>query len=304
MTATVNTTQVDLKPQKEEEVRRGVVFLHSLAFVIGFGFIFTLLGSAAGLLGNSLFSYLPTLQKAGAVLLLIFGLITLGVFRWAIDMLTATEALKKNPAAGGLVSVLSFFNALMYTEKRVTEMHSVKSGLGYVSSFLMGVSFSAGWVPCVGPILASILFIASDGATASQGAILLAIYSLGLGIPFLITGAAFGSATKFLRRMNRHMGIVSIISGLFLILVAYFLWFDRLGALTQYFAFLNEWVFIAEERFASAVGESSISITDVNVVSSAPIALVAGVISFISPCVLPLVPAYIGYLSGASLNNS
>lgn len=304
MTVTVNTSTSDVKPTEEGAVSRRTVFLHSLSFVIGFGFIFTLLGSAAGLLGNSLFSYLPMIQKIGAVLLLIFGLITMGVFRWAINKITAATALTSNPAAAGLVAVLSFMNALMYTEKRVTEMHSVKGGLGYVSSFLMGVSFSAGWVPCVGPILASILFIASDSATASQGAILLAIYSLGLGIPFLITGAAFGSATKVLRSMNRHLSIVSIISGFFLILVAYLLWFDKLGALTQYFAFLNEWVFLAEEWFSGLVGESSISISNVNVVSSAPIALVAGIISFISPCVLPLVPAYIGYLSGASLNNS
>lgn len=304
MTATVDTTIPSIQPASEDAVSRRAVFMHSLAFVFGFGFIFTLLGSAAGLLGNSLLGYLPTIQKVGAVMLLIFGLITLGVFRWAIDKIKAGTDIKSNPAASILVSILSFFNALMYTEKRVTEMHSVKSGLGYVSSFLMGVSFSAGWVPCVGPILASILFIASDSATASQGAILLAIYSLGLGIPFLITGAAFGSATKFLRRMNRHLSIVSIISGLFLIWVAYLLWFDQLGSLTQYFSFLNEWVFLAEEWFSSSVGESSISISNVNVVTSAPIAFVAGIISFISPCVLPLVPAYIGYLSGASLNNS
>lgn len=304
MTANVNTAPPNVNPIAEDAVSRLTIFLHSLAFVVGFGFIFTLLGSAAGLLGNSLFAYLPTMQRVGAILLLIFGLITIGAFRWMIDRITAATDLKNNPAASALVSVLSFLNALMYTEKRVTEMHSVKSGMGYVSSFLMGVSFSAGWVPCVGPILASILFIASDGATASQGAILLAIYSLGLGIPFLITGAAFGSATKLLRRMNRHLGIVSFISGFFLIFVAYLLWFDKLGTLTQYFFFLNEWVFLAEERFASLVGESSISISNVNVISSAPIALVAGIISFISPCVLPLVPAYIGYLSGASLNNS
>lgn len=295
-------SESNAKPGPDDGVKRSTIFLHSLSFVFGFAFIFTLLGSAAGLLGNSLQQYLPWIQKTGAILLLIFGLITLGVFRWLIDKITASANLKSNPAAAGLVGVLSFFNSLMYTEKRVTDMHSVKTGMGYVSSFLMGVSFSAGWVPCVGPILASILFIASDSATASQGAILLAVYSLGLGIPFLITGAAFGSATKFLRRVNQQLGIVSVISGFFLILIAYLLWTDSLGSIVQYFGFLSEWVYIAEEHFSSAVGESSISISNVNVAASAPIAFVAGIISFISPCVLPLVPAYIGYLSGASLN--
>lgn len=297
-----STPKPDPKPVAEEEVKRSTIFLHSLSFVVGFAFVFTLLGSAAGLLGNSLLQYLPWIQRIGAILLLIFGLITLGVFRWLIDKITSAPSMKGNPAADVLVGILSFFNSLMYTERRVTDMHSVKTGMGYASSFLMGVSFSAGWVPCVGPILASILFLASDSATASQGAILLAVYSLGLGIPFLITGAAFGSATKFLRRVNQQLGIVSMISGFFLILIAYLLWTDSLGSLVQYFGFLNEWVYIAEERFSSAVGESSISITNVNVLASAPIAFVAGIISFISPCVLPLVPAYIGYLSGASLN--
>jgi cytochrome c-type biogenesis protein len=191
----------------------------------------------------------------------------------------------------------------LYTEKRVTEMHQVNRGWGYMSSFFMGVSFSAGWVPCVGPILASILFLASDSATATQGAILLAIYSLGLGIPFLLTGAAFGSATKLLRRLNRHAGIVGIISGIFLLYVAYLLWFDQLAMLTTQFAFLNEWVFTIEDWVTASFGLESLSINNVNVLSAAPLAFIAGLISFISPCVLPLVPAYIGYLSGASLGS-
>ena len=73
-----------------------------------------------------------------------------------------------------------------------------------MSSALLGVAFSAGWVPCIGPILASIFFLAGNSATVAQGALLLAIYSLGLGIPFLITGAAFAATTNFLRKLNRH----------------------------------------------------------------------------------------------------
>ena len=139
-----------------------ITFTHAVAFVLGFGLVFTLLGSAAGLLGYRLTVYLPYLQKGGAILLVIFGLTTLGVFRWAVKEISQRTDLTTNPAAAGLVDVLDFFNVLLYTERRVTEMHQVKRGWGYVSSLLMGVSFSAGWVPCVGPILASILFIASD----------------------------------------------------------------------------------------------------------------------------------------------
>ncbi|MEZ4708953.1 MAG: cytochrome c biogenesis protein CcdA [Caldilineaceae bacterium] len=286
----------------DNEVARSTIFLHALAFVFGFGLIFTLLGSAAGLLGQNLVTVLPVIQKTGAILLLIFGLTTMGAFRYVVRFINERAHLRSNPALALLVQVLDFFNTLLYTERRVTEMHNVNRGWGYLSSIFMGVSFSAGWVPCVGPILASILFLAGNGTTATQGAILLAIYSLGLGIPFLITGAAFSSATKTLRKLNRHANIVSIISGIFLLYVAKLLWFDELALLTTQFTFLNEWVVVLEDQVSALFGLGSLGIDNVNVISAAPLALIAGVISFISPCVLPLVPAYIGYLSGASLN--
>ena len=280
-------------------VSRSSTFFHSLAFVIGFGAIFTLLGSAAGLLGQSLNSYLPFIQRLGAVLLLIFGLTTLGVLGWIVNRVQANDKLAANPAVAALMDILRFLNSLMYTERRVTDLHKVKRGWGYLSSALMGVSFSAGWVPCVGPILASILFLASDSATAAQGALLLAIYSLGLGLPFLITGAAFSRATLVLRRLNRHANIVSVVSGIFLLYVGWLLWSDQLTSLTTQFAFLNQWVFLLEDSVSASVEVNSAF--SAGALSAAPLAFIAGIISFISPCVLPLIPAYIGYLSGAAL---
>jgi len=281
-------------------VSRSSTFFHSLAFVLGFGAIFTLLGSAAGLIGQNLNEFLPFIQRVGAVLLLIFGLTTLGVLGWVVRRIQGNARLAANPAVAALVDILSFFNALMYTERRVTELHKVKRGWGYMSSALMGVSFSAGWVPCVGPILASILFLASDSATAAQGALLLAIYSLGLGLPFLITGAAFSRATLLLRRLNRHANIVSVISGIFLLYVAWLLWSDQLTMLASQFAFLNQWVFLLEDSVSQTVEVNSAF--SAGALSAAPLSFVAGIISFISPCVLPLIPAYIGYLSGAALS--
>lgn len=283
-----------------KQARRSNTFLHSLAFVIGFGAVFTLLGSAAGLLGQNLNQYLPIVQRIGAILLAVFGLTTLGVLGWIVNRVQANERLASNPAIAALVDILRFLNALMYTERRVTELHKVKRGWGYLSSAMMGVSFSAGWVPCVGPILASILFLASDSATVAQGALLLAIYSLGLGLPFLITGAAFGKATSILRKLNRHANVVSVISGIFLLYVAWLLWADRLTMLTTQFAFLNEWVFLLEEALSASTGVNAAF--SAGALSAAPLAFVAGIISFISPCVLPLIPAYIGYLSGAALS--
>lgn len=287
-------------PSGRAQDRRSSTFLHSLAFVIGFGAIFTLLGSAAGFLGQNLNSYLPLIQRIGAILLAIFGLTTLGIIGWIVNRVQSNGRLIANPAVAALVDILSFLNALMYTERRVTELHKVKRGWGYLSSALMGVSFSAGWVPCVGPILASILFLASDSATVAQGALLLAIYSLGLGLPFLVTGAAFSKATAVLRRLNRHANIVSLVSGVFLLYVAWLLWADQLTMLTTQFAFLNQWVFVLEDALSTSIGvEAAFGSGALN---AAPLAFIAGIISFISPCVLPLIPAYIGYLSGAALS--
>ena len=284
-----------------EDANRLVVFAHAVMFVLGFTVVFTLLGAAGGLLGRSLNQYLPLIQKAGALLLVLFALITMGVFSWLARQVRSRFDVKTNPAAAALVSILDWFSALLYTERRVTEMHQVNRRWGFASSFLLGVSFSAGWVPCVGPILASIFFLASDSATVMQGAVLLAIYSLGLGVPFLITGLAFSRMTRVLRRLNRHAGVVSIVSGIFLLYVAYLLWFDRLATLTTRFSFLNEWVFAIEDWVSAASGTGG-DIISLSLISAGVLAFFAGLISFISPCVLPLVPAYIGFLTGAAVS--
>ncbi len=284
-------------------VSRWVTFSHAVAFVLGFSIIFTFLfGPAAVLLGQGLNVYFTILQKIGAILLFIFAMVTLGVVRWLIDWISRSANLATNPAAQALVDVLSFLNGLLYTERRVVEMHKVGRRWGYASSMLMGMSFSAGWVPCIGPILASILYLATNTATVWQGSLLLAVYSLGLGIPFLLTGLAFGQATGVLRKMNRHANIISLISGIFLLIVAWLLWSEQLQRLTTSFDFLNRFVLSLEGDLSTNLGV--VNALDPNIVSAMPLALIAGLISFISPCVLPLVPAYIGYLSGASLGSS
>ncbi|MCC6453444.1 MAG: sulfite exporter TauE/SafE family protein [Caldilineaceae bacterium] len=290
-------------PHPATTSNRGLIFLHALAFVLGFTLVFTLLGSALGLFGQRLTVYQDIFQRFGAIMLVIFGLTTLGVFRWLSHRIRQSTDLATNPAAAALVSILEFFNNLLYSEKRVTEMHKVSRKWGFLSSALLGVSFSAGWVPCIGPILSSILVMASSSARVGEGATLLAIYSLGLGIPFLITGAAFSSATTFLRRLNRHTHIVSIISGIFLFYVAYLLWSDTLVLLTARFTGLTNWLLDLEYAAVDASAAES-TVSNMTVAGGAPLAFFAGLLSFLSPCVLPLVPAYIGFLSSAAVGNS
>ncbi len=122
----------------------------------------------------------------------------------------------------------------------------------------------------------------------------MAVYSLGLGIPFLITGATFGTITPLLRWLNRYVGIVSLLSGLFLIFVGWLLFTDQLRLLSG--------VFLGRFGQGLVAIETNLSPGEVGI--SFPLAFLAGLLSFFSPCVLPLIPGYIGYLSGASLAES
>ena len=138
-------------------------------------------------------------------------------------------------------------------------------------------------------MLASIYLLASDTQTISQGAILLLVYSAGLGIPFLLTGAAFSTATGLLHRLNRHLRLISVITGFFLIAVGVLLFMDRLTAIAN----------VAMARLG--MGLAGLEVGGSSSVVTLPVAFAAGVLSFLSPCVLPLIPAYLGYLSGTAL---
>ena len=237
---------------------RRQTFLHALAFVLGFSMVFVALGASVALVGYAFHRYVVWLQRIGGLLIIIFGLSTMGLIK------------------------LPF----LYVDRRV-QMRA-KPRLGYLSSVLMGVFFSAGWIPCVGPVLAAIYLLASNTQTAGEGAMLLAAYSLGLGVPFLVTGAAFSTMTSLLRRMNRYLNVVSVVTGLFLVAIGALLLLDQFQLLTGWFT----------QRFGAGLAAAELS-GDSSGVITLPLAFVAGLLSFLSPCVLPLIPGYLGYLSGA-----
>jgi len=245
---------------------------------------------------------MPSLQKLGAILLMIFALTTLGFFRRLVGLLSAQTDGMANPATNPLIRIVDFPNQMLYTEKRVAGMNQVGRGWGYLSSMLFGVTFAAGWTPCIGPILATILFMAGDSQTVWQGAGLLAIYSLGLGIPFLLAGAMFSGMSRGLRKLNRYAGIISIISGIFMLYVAFLLWTDSLATLTTQFNYLDKWVLSAEDWISTTTGTGG-NVIGASVLTAAMLSFMGGLISFLSPCVLPLVPAYIGFLSGAAVGS-
>jgi cytochrome c-type biogenesis protein len=175
--------------EPEADKKRLPLFFHSLSFVAGFTLVFTILGASVGLLGFAIGATQALTQAIAGGLLIAFGIFLLASLK--IPWLNYEKRLA--PSAGATT--------------------------GYLRSLIIGAIFSLAWTPCVGPILGSILTLAWSSETAWQGATLLAVYSLGLGLPFLIIGAAFDSLRPLLRRIHRYSTWSYIISGLLLIAV-------------------------------------------------------------------------------------
>lgn len=156
--------------------------------------------------------------------------------------------------------------------------------LGMIGSFLIGAAFAFGWTPCIGPILSSILLLAANEETIQGGIFLLIVYSAGLGIPFLITGIALNYALSAFKAIKRNYRTVERISGGLLILIGVLIATNQFTRISAQLAV-----------FDTGIGPTGHHVTFVT-------AFLGGLLSFISPCVLPLVPAYISYISGVSLD--
>jgi len=167
--------------------KRRTLFLHSLSFVMGFTFVFTLMGALVGLAGININPNSMVVQRIVGSLLVVFGLFMLATLR--VPWLNIEKRL--SPSLG-------------------------RTG-GYLRSFLTGAVFTLAWTPCISPILGSILAIAFNTDTAWHGAYLLLVFSIGMGIPFLIIGAAFDTLVPLVKRLNRYTRWIYIISGVLLI---------------------------------------------------------------------------------------
>lgn len=157
-----------------------------------------------------------------------------------LNHLSSYDAFVPNVTTSLLIALVTLFLSrtdLFYTEKKL-EL-DVDSGTGYWRSLLFGVVFAAGWTPCVGPILTAILIVASQLETVGQGIVLLVAYTLGLGMPFLLLGLAFGPLSRWLRRANRYLGVVSLVSGGLLVLMGILIFTNGLSFLAQYGTFLD-----------------------------------------------------------------
>jgi cytochrome c-type biogenesis protein len=192
----------------DERANRWLTFSHGLAFVLGFSIVFVLLGVAASFAGGLLYDLRYWLAKIGGIVVVIFGLHMIGVFH--IPFLAYDTRVQKAP----------------------------DPKLGYLSSALMGVFFSAGWSPCVGPVLGAILTLAINGGDVSQGAALLSFYSAGLAIPFLLAALGIGWVTTVLRKYNKTMRYVEIVMGVILVIIGVLLFsgtFELIAQKGQFF---------------------------------------------------------------------
>ena len=184
------------------------VMTNSMAFILGFSVVFITLGAIATSLGQLLAVYKSKIAIVAGVVIILFGLHLTGILK---------------------------IRAL-YSDKR---LHSVKGGSTVWGAFVIGFAFAFGWTPCVGPILSVILKFASDQDSVAKGVVLLAIYSLGLAVPFLLTSLGIERFLKFYSRFRSHMHAVEVASGGLLIALGLLLVFGRFTVISNYLSFLN-----------------------------------------------------------------
>ncbi len=190
-------TGISIDNLKAGDTKRQKILFLSLFFVLGFTIVFTLLGASASWLGNLLFLKRDLIRMAGSLLIILFGLHLTGILK-----------LK-----------------LLYSQKKFNSSRIVS---GYPGALAMGIIFAFGWTPCVGPVLASILTMASMEDTVLRGMVLLFFYSLGIGVPFILTALLLEKALKVFSKVKKYYSIIQKATGILLILIGILLFFNKL----------------------------------------------------------------------------
>ncbi len=194
----------NLAKVEERERFKSAILVNALLFIAGFSTVFIAFGASASLIGQVLYEYQDIIRKIGGILIIIFGLYLLGVLKLNIFM----------------------------TERRL--MHFESRPVGYLGSFLIGTAFAAGWTPCVGPVLGTILAYASTTESMSGGVMLLSAYSFGLGLPFFLTAFGMDTFLSYFKSLRTYLGGVSFISGGLLVLVGIMIFTDSVTLFTSF----------------------------------------------------------------------
>jgi cytochrome c-type biogenesis protein len=197
-----------LKADEKDSSLFRTVLLNSIMFIVGFSITFILLGATATWIGQFLLSRMRLLGQLAGLILIVFGIHLTGIFK------------------------INF----LYRDKR---FHNVQKPRGFIGALVIGLAFAFGWTPCIGPILAGILAVASTKETVTQGMFLLAVYSAGLGLPFLLTSLALNQFLSFYSRFKKHFHAVEVLSGAMVIAVGLLILTGSLTRLATWFSFLN-----------------------------------------------------------------
>jgi cytochrome c-type biogenesis protein len=194
----------NLAKVEERERFKSAILLNALLFIAGFSTVFIAFGASASLIGQVLYEYQDVIRKIGGILIIIFGLYLLGILKLNIFM----------------------------TERRL--VHFESRPVGYLGSFLIGTAFAAGWTPCVGPVLGTILAYASTTESMSGGVMLLSAYSFGLGLPFFLTAFGMDTFLSYFKSLRTYLGGVSFVSGGLLVLVGLMIFTDSVTLFTSF----------------------------------------------------------------------
>ena len=187
----------------ERRLERTTIVLNALLFVVGFSLVFIAFGASASLIGQMLTDHQQLIRKVGGILVMFFGLYTMGILKLGFLM----------------------------TEKRI---HLKSRPAGYAGSLLIGATFAAGWTPCVGPVLGAMLMYASTTDRLADGVTLLAFYSIGLGLPLFASAIGMELFLSSYTRIHSYMGVMSSISGVFLVVFGLAIYSDSLTLMTSF----------------------------------------------------------------------
>lgn len=193
----------DLDSERPSSFVRRQTLFHALAFVAGFTLVFVLLGASATYIGSFLQQYMDLVRKVGGILIIVFGIHITGLVPLTLLLGDKRMSLKHKPA-------------------------------GLLGSMLVGIAFAAGWTPCIGPILASILMIAATEEKVAHGIVLLLLYSIGLGIPFVLSSLALHRFVILFNRFKKYIRYFEVVTGLFLIVVGVLIYSNWLSRLAGY----------------------------------------------------------------------
>lgn len=196
-------TGQSMEAMTQDQKSHKTLIINSLAFILGFTIVFVLMGAAATKIGSYLLRHQHLIRRISAVLIIFFGL-------FHADLIP--------------VRFLNYERRLQVNMKKQ----------GIFTSLLIGMGFSIGWTPCIGPILTSVLLIAANTQTLASGMLLLAVYALGLGLPFFLLAVGIRYLSKYFNLLNRHIGVIKRVSGIILIIIGIMIYFNLFARLAYF----------------------------------------------------------------------